>query len=136
LNYLIDTNVVSETRRTRPDPRVQTWFNAVDPNALFISVLTLGEIARGIAKRERTNAVEAASYRRWLESLRSDFLDRILIVDDDIAEMWGRLTARRTLPIVDGLLAATALVKSLTFVTRDVRDVAGTGASVLNPWQT
>jgi toxin FitB len=136
LNYLLDTNVISEARRTRPHPHVQAWFGKIDPAALFISVLTLGEIAKGIAMRARRNEIEAAAYQRWLEATRTEYVDRIVAIDDDIAERWGRLSAQRSIPVVDGLLAATAFAKGMTFVTRNIRDVASTGVPVLDPWQT
>lgn len=104
--------------------------------SLFLSVLTIGEIANGIAVRERTDPVDAASLARWLDELRHDYADRVLEIDDIVATAWGHLMARRTLPVTDGLIAATARVNNLTLVTRNVADFADTGVDVVNPWAT
>jgi predicted nucleic acid-binding protein len=134
VNYLLDTNVVSESRRKRPDSRVVSWLRWADVNTLHISVLTLGEMAKGIAQREIKDRAQAAIYFQWLDAVRSDFADRTIGIDPHIAEAWGRLAAERPLPIIDGLLAATALVHGMTLVTRDTRDVADTGVATINPW--
>jgi toxin FitB len=134
VSFLLDTNVISETRRKTPSPQVVSWFRGVEPNTLNISVLTLGEIAKGIAKHTKRDAAKAAALIRWLESIRLNYADRILGIDAEIAEAWGRLAAERSLAVIDGLIAATALVHNLTLVTRNIGDVAGTGVLVLNPW--
>jgi predicted nucleic acid-binding protein len=95
----------------------------------------LGEIAKGAAQLEPRDRAQAATYYQWLEAVRSNFADRTIGIDPAIAEAWGRLTAIRPLPVVDGLLAATALVRGLILVTRDARDIAGTGVTTLNPWE-
>ncbi len=132
MSYLVDTCVVSEARR-RSTPAI-AWLNAVDPAALFLSVITIGEIAKGIAARERTDPVAAAALVRWLDGLRTNYADRILSIDDDVAIAWGHLMARRTLPVPDGLLAATARVHNLILVTRNAADFADTGVGLVNPW--
>jgi len=132
LSYLIDTCVVSEARR-RSAPAL-AWLNAVDAAALFLSVIAVGEIAKGIAARRRTDPVAAAALGRWLDGLRNTYADRILPIDDAVATAWGHLMARRTLPVPDGLIAATARVHNLTLVTRNVADFADTGVDVVNPW--
>ncbi len=134
MSFLLDTNVVSEFRRKSPDPNVVSWIATVDPADLFVSALTLGEIAKGIALRVEQGSMQATALAQWLVETRLAFTDRIVAIDADIAEAWGRLNARRTLPVVDGLLAATVLVRDMTLVTRNVRDIAGTGVPVLNPW--
>ena len=105
--------------------------DAVD---LFLSVLVVGEIRNGIEKVRRRDGAAAAALEGWLEGLVASHGDRILPVDRKVAEEWGRLASRGTLPAVDGLMAATAIVHGLTLVTRTVRDVSGTGAVVLNPF--
>jgi len=132
LSYLIDTNVLSEVRR-RSAPAT-AWLRAADPAELFLSVITIGEVVKGIAVRERSDPVAAAALGRWLNGLRRDYADRILPIDDAVATAWGQLMARRTFPVPDGLIAATARVRNLTLVTRNVADFAGAGVDVVNPW--
>ena len=132
MSYLIDTNGLSEARR-RSAPAT-AWLRAVDPAVLFLSVITIGEVAKGIAVRERTDPVAAVTLGRWLNGLRHDYSDRILPIDDAVATAWGQLMARRTFPVPDGLIAATARVHNLTLVTRNVADFADTGVDVVNPW--
>jgi predicted nucleic acid-binding protein len=138
--FLLDTNVISELIKARPAPKVVHWVDSVDEGLLFLSVLTLGEIEKGIA------ALGATSRRRrletWVEAeLRPRFADRILAVDEGVARRWGRLAGDReaqgegVLPVIDGLLAATALVHELVLVTRNSKDFAATGVAVLNPWE-
>jgi hypothetical protein len=134
VTFLLDTNVISELRRKRPDARVLSWIRRTDPAALRISVLTLGEIAKGAAQCAARDRAQAAVYYRWLDQMRLHYADRMIGVDADIAEAWGRLAATRVFPIVDGLLAATALLRGMTLVTRNERDIAGAGVPVLNPW--
>jgi hypothetical protein len=133
VSFLLDTNVVSETRRKAPDPRVVAWVSQADPSDLFISAMTLGEIAKGVALRAKQSPAQAG-LEQWLAATRIEYANRIVTIDADIAEAWGRLDAKRNLPVVDGLLAATALVRGMTLVTRNVRDVAGAGITLLNPW--
>lgn len=134
MTFLLDTNVISEVRRKRPDARVSSWIRSADPAALCISVLTLGEIAKGAAQCAARDRAQAAVYFQWLNQLRLHYADRVIAVDAEIAEAWGHLAAKRVFPVVDGLLAATALVRGMTMVTRNERDIAGAGVSVLNPW--
>lgn len=134
MSFLLDTNVVSELGRKNPDRRVAAWANSVGTVALHLSVLTLGEIAKGAVSLERRDAMRGAALSRWLEGLRHQYADRIIAVDDQIAEAWGRLASRRSIPVIDALLAATALVRNMTLVTRNIRDVADVGVEVLNPW--
>jgi len=135
VSYLLDTNVLSELVRPRPDPRVLRWFRDVPDESLHVSVLTLGEIRSGVerlapgAKRERL--------RVWLEvDLPGWFESRLLPVDGGVADRWGRLVAevRRSIPAIDGLLAATALRHELRLVTRNVADFAIPGLEVVDPW--
>ena len=135
MSFLLDTNVVSETRRARADVNVLAWFRRNQPDSLYLSVLTVGEIAKGIAKLARRDAATAAALQQWLDAIRIHYADRVIEVDVEVAETWGRLSAVHPLPVIDGLLAATALVRGMTLVTRNVHDVAATGVSVINPWE-
>jgi len=131
--YLVDTNVVSEARRGSREARL--WFRSVDPNSIFLSVITLGEIMRGIALKRRTDARAAASLTVWLEQLRHNHVSRILPISDRIALEWGRLAAERSRAMADALIAATAAIHGKIIVTRIVPDFAATGIPLINPWQ-
>ena len=135
MKYLVDTNILSEVRKgPRCNAAVAVWWSSISQDDVCISVLTIGEIRKGIEKARRRDAVFAASLEKWLSLVTSYYRDRILMVDLQIAEEWGRQSMPDPLPIVDGLIAATAKVKGLTVVTRNVRDIARTGATCLNPW--
>ncbi len=136
MSYLLDTNVVSELRKgPRCNRGVAEWVDGVEDGHLYLSVLNVGEIHTGIERIRRRDPGAAAALEAWLAALLASYGDRILPVDRRVAEEWGRLAARRSLSVVDGLLAATALAHGLTLVTRNVRDVAGTGAAVLDPFR-
>ncbi len=130
--YLLDTCVVSEARRR--SPAAVAWLRAAQPNTLFLSALTIGELAKGIAIKQRTDPVAAAVFQRWLDELRFVYAARILPVDDAVAATWGRWMAERTRPVIDMLILATAFVNNKIVVTRNVEDFAGTGVAVVNPW--
>ncbi len=134
MSFLLDTNVVSETRKRSPDPRVLAWFEATDQQALHVSVLTIGELAKGIALQRRKDPQAAAGLDHWLRGIEELFSDRVIPIDGPIATAWGELNAERPLPVIDSLLAATAKVRGFTLVTRNVRDVESTGVPVVNPW--
>ncbi len=135
MSYLLDTNVVSELRKgPRCNRGVAEWVGGMEDGDLFLSVLVVGEIRSGIERIRRRDGRGVAALEGWLSALLASHEARILPVDQRVAEEWGRLAARRTLSVVDGLLAATALAHGLTLVTRNTRDVAGTGAAVLNPF--
>lgn len=136
--FLLDTNVISELVRPRPEPKVKAWIEATDENLLYLSVLTLGEIRKGITSL--ANATRRVTLETWLDSdLVLRFAGRILSIDQAIADRWGRLAAqvgsRSSFPVIDGLLAATALQHNLTLVTRNLRDFGGTGVPLFDPWQ-
>ncbi len=139
MGFLLDTHVISELITRRPEPNVSRWVEDTDETLLHLSVLTLGEIRKGIAGLPQ--AKRRAELETWLnKGLRSRFAGRILPIDAAVADRWGRVAAQARskniqLPVIDGLLAATALEHDLTFVTRNTADVAGTGVSVLNPWE-
>jgi predicted nucleic acid-binding protein len=130
--YLVDTNVVSEARRGAPE--AVGWLRSVDPLAVHLSVITLGEIMRGVALKQKSDPPAASRLAQWLQTLRRDHADRILPVTDAIAVEWGRIAALRRRGDADGLIAATAIVHDLIVVTRNVVDFDDTRASVLNPW--
>ncbi|MEV1118585.1 type II toxin-antitoxin system VapC family toxin [Actinosynnema sp. NPDC049800] len=134
MSFLLDTNVVSEIRKKTPDPGVSAWFAAVPASDLFLSVLVVGEIRQGIDRLARRDPAQAGVFERWLGQLVDVYGDRIVPVTADVAEAWGRLNVPDPLPVVDGLLAATALVHGWTLVTRNVDDVTSTGARLLNPF--
>lgn len=136
MSYLIDTNVLSELRRKQPDLRVVAWLQARPPQSLFLSVLTLGEIRKGIEKVADLGRQQALL--DWLEvELPNYFLGRLLNIDAHTADRWGRLmaSAGRPLPAIDGLLAATALQNDLTLVTRNIKDFAGLQVKLISPWE-
>lgn len=131
--YLLDTNVISEARRGSV-PAI-AWLRRVDPLSVHLSTLTLGEIMRGIALKQKTDPKAAGHLTEWLRKLRHDHADRILPVTDPISVEWGRIAAIRPRGDIDGLIAATAIVHDLILVTRNVRDFEDTGASVIDPWE-
>ena len=136
MSYLLDSNIVSELRkRERADAGVRQWFAGVDDSELFLSVLTVGELRRGIESIHRRDRTRALVLNRWFHALITQYEARILLVDQKVAEEWGRMNALATLPAIDSLLAATAHVHGLTFVTRNTKDVARTGVPCLNPFQ-
>ena len=134
--FLLDTNVVSEVRKgRRSDPSVSNWYTGVGESQLFISSLTIGEIRRGIElARRRGDVDQAKTLETWLQTVVEELSGRILSVDAQVADTWGRISAPRPVPVVDGLLAATAVVHDMTLVTRNVSDVEGLGARVLDPF--
>ncbi len=136
--YLLDTNVVSELIKPRPNTGLAAWILSVDEEVCFLSVLTTGEIRKGINLLPAST--RRSSLETWLErELAVRFSGRILSIDRDVADKWGQLTAeaatrKETLPVVDGLIAATALHHDLTLVTRNSSDMEVARVSVLNPW--
>ena len=138
--FLLDTNVVSELMKRRPSREVVTWVDQTPEPLIHLSVITLGEIRKGIDLLEDDDPKRAA-LQAWLDrDLRIRFAGRLLAFDDGVAERWGQLEAivkrrRLTLPTIDTQLAATALHHGLTFVTRNTADVEPTGVPVINPWR-
>lgn len=133
--FLLDTNVVSELRKPRPDPHVVSWMGALPSGSAFLSVITVGEIARGIAQRRRDNPAHADTLQDWLDRLLSDYGDRVLAVDAPIAMRWGVLVDAHPQFAVDMLLAATALEHGLTLATRNEEHIRPSGAAVVNPFK-
>jgi predicted nucleic acid-binding protein len=136
--FLLDTNVISELVKAKPEARVTNWIDATDETLLYLSVLTLGEIRKGIAALP--HSARRAALEAWLDhDLMLRFSDRILPIDQQVADRWGRMAgsaaARKSpLPVIDGLFAATAQQHDLIFVTRNTRDIAATGVQAFDPW--
>jgi len=140
LKYLLDTCLVSELVRKKADPKVVKWVADCDEELTFLSVLTLGEIQKGISKLE--DKKRRSVLQMWLDSdLRVRFGERILAITQDIAQTWGVLQGETEakgigIPTIDGLIGATAITHNLTVVTRNVTDIVKTGAKILNPWDS
>jgi predicted nucleic acid-binding protein len=135
VSYLLDTNVLSEWRKAGPDPGVTEWLAGTAVDELFLSVVTIGEIRRGIAKLQlRHDHRQAAAYESWLASAKGLFADRLVPISVEAAEEWGHSDAYRPGSMADGLIAATAKVRGWTVVTRNVKDFDATGVRLLNPF--
>lgn len=135
MRYLVDTCVLSELRRRQADAKVVAWVNARPRRSLFLSVLSLGEIRKGI--ESVADPIFRQELQDWLQVRLPDYFSgRVLDIDASVADRWGRVQANagRTLPVIDALLAATAQCHDLTLVTRNVKDFAGLGVPLVNPW--
>jgi predicted nucleic acid-binding protein len=137
MSYLIDTNIISEVRKgDRCDAHVSAWYASIADEDLFLSTLVLGEIRKGVELARPRDPGKAMALERWLGDVEVAFNGRVLGIDNAVSDQWGRMSAIRPLPVIDGLLAATALTNGLTLVTRNDRDVAGLGATVFNPFKS
>lgn len=135
--FLLDTNIVSELRkRDRANAGLREWLTSTEDRDLYLSVLVVGELRQGVERVRTRDATQAEHLDRWLHALADSYADRLLLVDARVAEVWGRFNVPDPISTVDGLLAATAVVHDLTLVTRNVKDVARTGARVLNPFSS
>lgn len=135
MSYLLDTNVISELRKgDRADNRVRAWFAGLAEEEILLSALTIGEIRCGVESVRRRDPDSAAALESWLSRLGESHRGRIVPIDRAIAEEWGRMSVPDPLPVVDGLLAATAKVLGLTLTTRNVTDVMSTGVDLLDPF--
>jgi predicted nucleic acid-binding protein len=135
MKYLLDTNVVSETRKSSPNAGLLSFLAETDPSVLYIGVLTLGELRKGVAMKHRSDPATANGIAGWVDGLEFSFADHIVGIDATTARLWGELSAERPRPVVDTLLAATAIAHEMTFVTRngaDVNDIPR--LSLLNPF--
>jgi len=134
MTYLLDTNVVSELRKRHPDPHVLAWYGGVASADLFISVLTIGEIRLGVERLRRKDPAQADLLEQWLGGLQVIYADHIIDIDTATADQWGRLNVPDPLPVIDGLLAASAKARGWTMVTRNTADLARSGIAVINPF--
>jgi toxin FitB len=133
--YLIDTNVISEVGKGRRcNPEVSEWYRQVGDDELFLSVLVIGEIRQGIERLRTRNPRRAHALEKWLEEWVQSFSERLLPVDEKVAQNWGRMNARNSLPVIDSLLAATAEAHGLVLVTRNLQDIERCGVRCLNPF--
>ena len=135
MGCLIDTNVLSELRKgNKANVGVRDWFANADSDSLYISVLTLGEIRQGIEQLKRRDQQAAKSLECWLKQIETESANFLLSVTQEIADCWGKINVPDKMPVIDGFLAATALVHDLTLVTRNIRDVERSGVKLLNPF--
>jgi predicted nucleic acid-binding protein len=135
MTYLVDTNVISEWRKTSPNRGVVGWFSRVHKDDMFLSVITIGEVRRGIGLlRLRNDHRQAELFEAWLDTTKREFANHLIPVTTEIAEEWGHLASGPSIPTADGLLAATAQVHGWTLVTRNVKNFKGTGVRVENPF--
>ena len=135
MNYLIDTNIISEIRKAEScNPRVAAWYESIADESVYLSVLVLGEIRKGIERARSKNPNQAGALEKWLATVCRSFAERILPIDQAVADEWGRMSAKRPVSTIDALLAATAKVHGMTLATRNVDDVADLGAEVVNPF--
>lgn len=135
MKFLLDTNVISEIRkRERAHPNVAKWVAQTPVKEIGTSVVVLAEIRRGIELKRRNDPDQADRFDQWFSQMRTRLGDRVLPIDEPVAEAWALLSVPDPLPLIDGLLAATAKVHDLTLVTRNITDVARTGVAILDPF--
>ncbi len=132
--YLLDTCIISELRRPSCNTGVAAWMSSIEPDEAFLSVITLGEIRRGIELHRSKDAKAAGALERWLLGLESHYAERILPITAEVADRWGRLSPNQSLPVSDGLIAATGLEHKLTVVTRNTADFQRSGVNTLDPF--
>ncbi len=132
--YLLDTNVLSETRKKHPDGRVLEFLSNATSTALYLSCLSVGELKKGVALKMKSDPAAAKAIAAWVDGLETNFADRILGIDTASAKLWGEWSAQRPRPVIDTLLAATAVVHDLVLVTRNESDVRDLPVKMFNPW--
>ena len=132
--YLLDTNIVSELRKARPNRNVVSFVESADEPRLYISALTLGELHKGAESKRPSDPAVASLLLNWIAETERRFADRVLPVDTAVAQVWGMLSADGSRPIIDTLIAATAIANGLTLVTRNTADFRGLDLELVNPW--
>jgi len=136
VKYLIDTNIISEVRKgARCDRDVAAWFESIADADIYLSVLVVGEIRKGIERARPNTPVQASALEQWLTELVRSFTERIMPIDQAVADEWGRMSAKRSLSTIDALLAATSKVNRMTLATRNISDVVNLGVRVLDPFE-
>lgn len=136
MSYLVDTNVISEVQKgSRANSNVSTWWKSTDSSDLFLSVVVIGEIYRGIERLALTDPNRGQEFFDWIQEVIGAFEGRILGIDLESAIIWGKLTSGRSIPLADALLAATALSRNMTLITRNTRDIHDTGVRYVNPFE-
>ena len=136
MGFLIDTNILSELRKgAKIDKNVREWFDAVPPDDIYLSTLVIGEVRHGIELLRRRDPNAAFRLDSWLAEVQKDTGERILPVTNEISEQWGRFGVPDPVSVIDGLMAATAMVHGHTLVTRNVRDIEKTGVNFIDPFQ-
>jgi toxin FitB len=136
VKYLIDTNIISEVRKgAKCDRHVAAWYESIADADIYLSVLVVGEIRKGIERARPNNPAQAHALEKWLTDVVWSFAERILPVDQAVADEWGRMSAKRPLSTIDALLAATAKMNGMTLATRNISDVVDLGVHVLNPFE-
>ena len=138
MKYLLDTCIISETSRPRPDARVMEWIESVDESDLFVPAVVFGELRKGVERRN--DDPKKLALTRWLDDCREIYGDRIVPFDYEVSNLWGKEVANlqragKTPPVIDSQIAATALCHGMTLVTRNVRDMADFAIQLLNPFQ-
>jgi hypothetical protein len=134
VKYLLDTNVLSELRRTRPNRGVERWYEAAADADMHLSVMTIGEFRKGLARLRRKDPERAAALALWLDHVLVPYESRVLPITPEIANVWGELNDPEPIPVIDAYIAATAIVHDMVLVTRNVKDFQRTGARLLNPF--
>ncbi|MEV0231517.1 type II toxin-antitoxin system VapC family toxin [Nonomuraea sp. NPDC050786] len=135
VGYILDTDIISEVRKPHGNSQVKGWVDASLGPTLYLSVISIGEIRWGIEQRRKSDPRQALALENWLARLYRSFQDRIIPISTDVVEEWGRMRCIRPLPFSDALIAATARIHGWSVVTRNVKDFADTGVTVINPFE-
>jgi hypothetical protein len=136
VKHLIDTNIISEVRKgAKCNRHVAAWYESIADADIYLSVLVVGEIRKGIERARPNNPAQASALEQWLTEMVRSFAERILPIDQAVADEWGRMSAKRSLSTIDALLAATAKVNGMTLATRNISDVVNLGVRVLDPFE-